>query len=170
MFEVAPRNVSSCERRSFLNIATEMMADPRNRYVVLKPVCTPVPPVRYGYAAGNVGYAPPRIRVVTGGHAYPGSQRQHSRQHIVPKKDIRHRARIINGDINARSLAVTRIRRFPPFFWDSVPSPLPPRSERSGCPGASAVPWDCSPSQTLSLPGATRVLWVRSNVSRPGSG
>lgn len=41
------------------NCATELRKHLRNRVVVTKPVCTPVPPVQNGSAAGPAGFAPP---------------------------------------------------------------------------------------------------------------
>lgn len=41
------------------NCATELRQQVRNSMVVLKPVCTPVPPVKSGSAAGVAGLAPP---------------------------------------------------------------------------------------------------------------
>lgn len=162
-------SVSSCERRFFPNIATEKMANPRYRCVVLKPVCTPVPPVRYGYAAGHVGYAPPRIRAVAEDCAYPDSQRQLSRRHIVPKF-VSRRPCSLNGKITARATAITRLQKNSAFYLGLRAFAAAPAQREERSSGASAVSWDCSPSQPKPLPGATRVLWVRSKVSRPGSG
>lgn len=41
------------------NCATELRKRLRNTMVVKKPVCTPVPPVQNGSAAGPAGFAPP---------------------------------------------------------------------------------------------------------------
>lgn len=100
-----PTSVSSCGRRSFLNIATEKMADPRTSYVVLRPVCTPVPPVRYGSAAGIAGYAPPRIRAVGNDSAHPGSQRQHP---FVAGKFTRARCQMRTQDGRAGAQLMTQ--------------------------------------------------------------
>lgn len=106
-----PECESSCDRHSFLNNATEKMANPRNSYVVLKPVCTPVPPVPYGYAAGHAGYAPPRIRVVSFDGAHPGSQRQRP---LAATKSNRTRGntRINDGRSDARAYAPIKMNDF----------------------------------------------------------
>ena len=133
-------SLTSSERRSFLNIATDMMADPRMSYVVLKPVCTPVPPVRTGSAAGDAGYAPPRIRVVRIDNAHPGRQRQ-QRCRVCKSSPAQSRTRIKDGHTDAQPHAGNRVERILPFSWDFDPSPLPPRSEgivvpaRAQCPG-----------------------------------
>ncbi len=132
-------SVTAGERRSFLNIATEMMADPRMSYVVLRPVCTPVPPVRTGSAAGDAGYAPPRIRVVRTDNAHPGRQRQQHRP-VDKSAPAQCRARIQDGHIDAQPPAGDQIKRILPFTWDSDPSPLPPRSERNGVPARAQCP------------------------------
>ncbi len=70
------------------------MANQRISFVVLKSVCTPVPPIRYGYVAGDAGYAPPRNRVARNGRAHPGSQRQHSSLAAQPSRTQKEATRI----------------------------------------------------------------------------
>ena len=130
---------TSCDPRSFLNNATETMANPRTSYVVLKPVCTPVPPVRYGYAAGDAGYAPPRIRVVRKDSAHPGSQRQRPCP-VTNSIRTRRETRIHDGKTDAQHNVAKTTERILPFTWDFEPSPLPPRSERIGDPARAQCP------------------------------
>jgi hypothetical protein len=142
--------------------ATELREVVRNTFVVLKPVCTPVPLAKNGGAAGSAGFAPPASALSKLATRFPVAsgikllQRIRMRTSNVLQSGRKHRRPQI--PVSNVSLSIRR----------TVPSKPSPRSVRKRFPSAEAVPGlECRlvPDDCLA---PKRVLRDRSSVSRPG--
>lgn len=124
------------------------MAQHRISPVVIMPVCTPVPPARYGSAAGGAGFAPPAIALPVRAARLPAASGTTS-----PKQTLRPQLLRLRAKAGAYRQAAIRSK----FFTASrgtVPSQSPPRGERSRNPISSATFWDRLPSYSRRLLGA----------------
>ena len=124
------------------------MAHHRINHVVIKPVCTPVPPAGYGGAAGHAGIAPPAFALPQRATRHPAASGATS-----PKKTLRPQFLRLRAKARASRQAAIRSR----FFVASrgaVTSQLPPLGERNRLPLSSASSWEGLPSHPRPLRGA----------------
>lgn len=134
--------------KSLTTVATEIMIHPRISCVVKKPVCTPVPPVAYGSAAGDAGYAPPAFTWSNKATCHPAASGT-SPSAISTRRKTTQRER--------RSAAARRLQYRMKIifgFWGAVPSQPSPRGERSSLLSASAWPRVRMPTQPKPPPDA----------------
>ncbi len=154
----------STRPKSLTTVATEIMIHPRISCVVKKPVCTPVPPVAYGSAAGDAGYAPPAFTWSNKATCHPAASGT-SPSAISTRRKTTQRER---RSAAARRLQF-RMKLFSGFGAPSRRSRLRAANSTLSLAQARGPGFDCqlSPSRRLT---PMRVQQDRSIVSRPGSG
>jgi hypothetical protein len=151
--------------------ATDNMTHHRISSVVIKPVCTPVPPAEHGSVAGHAGLAPPAITLPERAAYLPAASGTLTRLLwcTSPKQILRPQLMRLRVKAAASRRAAIRLKMIF-VFRGAVPSQPPACGQRSRFPRASATPWTRLPSQSGPLPGANARYqrWIDSLASGTG--
>ena len=158
----APALLLSCAP---IRDATDSMAHHRISPVVVKPVCTPVPPAGCGSVAGDAGFAPPAIALPVRAARLPATSGTTRHFHVFTEPPVRQNLKCPSPKqalrpqllrLRAKACAYRQAAIRSKFFFASrgaVPSQSPPRGERNRHPRSSATLWERLPSLPGPLPG-----------------